>query len=91
MAGSGCENAEKVKQVEIISCYMNCYIENNVLILLLITYQILLEVDGDVDAAIEFLIAEQKTDSFSEENNSPCYDTNISYGKVFSLFLLHVK
>lgn len=54
MAGSGCENAEKVKQV-------------------------LLEVDGDVDAAIEFLIAEQETDSFSEENNSLCYGTNISY------------
>uniref|UniRef100_A0A6N2N7D3 OTU domain-containing protein n=1 Tax=Salix viminalis TaxID=40686 RepID=A0A6N2N7D3_SALVM len=53
MAGSGCENAEKVKQV-------------------------LLEVDGDVDAAIEFLIAEQETDSFSEENNSLCYDTNFS-------------
>ncbi|KAI5588773.1 OVARIAN TUMOR DOMAIN-containing deubiquitinating enzyme 7 isoform X8 [Populus trichocarpa] len=54
MAGSGCENAEKVKQV-------------------------LLEVDGDVDAAIEFLIAEQESDSFSAENNSLCSDTNISY------------
>ncbi|XP_073265100.1 OVARIAN TUMOR DOMAIN-containing deubiquitinating enzyme 7 isoform X3 [Populus alba] len=54
MAGSGCENAEKVKQV-------------------------LLEVDGDVDAAIEFLIAEQETDFFSAENNSLCSDTNISY------------
>jgi hypothetical protein len=37
MAGSGCENAEKVKQVEIVSCYMNCFIENNVPILLLIS------------------------------------------------------
>lgn len=54
MAGSGCENAEKVKQV-------------------------LLEVNGDVDAAIEFLIAEQESDSFSAENNSLCSDTNISY------------
>lgn len=38
MAGSGCENAEKVKQVEIVSSYMNCFIENNVPILLLISY-----------------------------------------------------
>ncbi|KAF9682378.1 hypothetical protein SADUNF_Sadunf05G0102800 [Salix dunnii] len=63
MAGSGCGNAEKVKQI-------------------------LLEVDGDVDAAIEFLIAEQETDSFSEENNSLCYDTNISYESALSLFFI---
>ncbi|CAK7337707.1 unnamed protein product [Dovyalis caffra] len=57
MAGSGCENAEKVKQV-------------------------LLEVDGDVDAAIEFLVAELQTDFFSAERDSLRCDTNISYGKV---------
>ncbi|KDO79147.1 hypothetical protein CISIN_1g030016mg [Citrus sinensis] len=40
MAGSGCENSEKVEEV-------------------------LLQVGGDVDAAIEFLIAEQGTEEYS--------------------------
>uniref|UniRef100_A0A803KY01 OTU domain-containing protein n=1 Tax=Chenopodium quinoa TaxID=63459 RepID=A0A803KY01_CHEQI len=43
MAGSGCDDAEKVKQV-------------------------LLQVDGDVDAATEFLIAEQEAGETLEEN-----------------------
>ncbi|XP_021897547.1 OTU domain-containing protein 3 isoform X3 [Carica papaya] len=50
MAGSGCENAEKVEQV-----------------------------DADVNAAIEFLIAEQGTEEYLADNSHPC-DADISYG-----------
>ncbi|KAK4262319.1 hypothetical protein QN277_027895 [Acacia crassicarpa] len=46
MAGSGCENAEKVEQI-------------------------LEQVNGDVDAAIEFLIAEQGTEESSTKSDSP--------------------
>ncbi|KAH9711999.1 OVARIAN TUMOR DOMAIN-containing deubiquitinating enzyme 7 [Citrus sinensis] len=48
MAGSGCENSEKVEEV------------------------VLLQVGGDVDAAIEFLIAEQgtETEEYSVKNNN---------------------
>ncbi|KAH9663655.1 OVARIAN TUMOR DOMAIN-containing deubiquitinating enzyme 7 [Citrus sinensis] len=45
MAGSGCENSEKVEEV-------------------------LLQVGGDVDAAIEFLIAEQGTEEYSVKSNN---------------------
>ncbi|XP_021659834.2 OVARIAN TUMOR DOMAIN-containing deubiquitinating enzyme 7 isoform X3 [Hevea brasiliensis] len=45
MAGSGCQNAEKVEQV-------------------------LLQVDGDADAAIEFLVAEREADDYSAENDT---------------------
>ncbi|KAH9711993.1 OVARIAN TUMOR DOMAIN-containing deubiquitinating enzyme 7 [Citrus sinensis] len=53
MAGSGCENSEKVEEV-------------------------LLQVGGDVDAAIEFLIAEQgtETEEYSVKNNN----AEMSYG-----------
>ncbi|XP_062101923.1 OVARIAN TUMOR DOMAIN-containing deubiquitinating enzyme 7 isoform X3 [Humulus lupulus] len=44
--GTGCENAEKIKEV-------------------------LLQVDGDVDAAIEFLVAEQGTEECSMRPDSP--------------------
>ncbi|CAL1372121.1 unnamed protein product [Linum trigynum] len=48
MAGSGCENIEKVEQV-------------------------LLQVHGDVDAAIEYLIAERESENYSIDNGSlPC-------------------
>ncbi|CAI0405769.1 unnamed protein product [Linum tenue] len=48
MAGSGCENIEKVEQV-------------------------LLQVHGDVDAAIEYLIAERESENYSVDNGSlPC-------------------
>nr|KYP44921.1 OTU domain-containing protein 3 [Cajanus cajan] len=45
MAGTGCENAEKVEQI-------------------------LEQVNGDVDAAIEFLIAEQETEECSADSDS---------------------
>eukprot|EP00256_Glycine_max_P069750 XP_025984345.1 OTU domain-containing protein 3-like [Glycine max] len=45
MAGTGCENAEKVEQI-------------------------LEQVNGDVDAAIEFLIAEQRTEECSANSDS---------------------
>ncbi|XP_065875928.1 OVARIAN TUMOR DOMAIN-containing deubiquitinating enzyme 7 isoform X2 [Euphorbia lathyris] len=49
MAGSGCDNAEKVEQV-------------------------LLQVDGDVGAAIEVLVAEQEADDYDAENDAlPCH------------------
>ncbi|KAH9663647.1 OVARIAN TUMOR DOMAIN-containing deubiquitinating enzyme 7 [Citrus sinensis] len=51
MAGSGCENSEKVEEV-------------------------LLQVGGDVDAAIEFLIAEQGTEEYSVKSNN----AEMSYG-----------
>ncbi|XP_044470042.1 OVARIAN TUMOR DOMAIN-containing deubiquitinating enzyme 7 isoform X6 [Mangifera indica] len=55
MAGTGCENAERVEQA-------------------------LLEVGGDTDAAIEFLIAEQGGDNYPVENNLlPCH-ADISHG-----------
>ncbi|KAJ0096596.1 hypothetical protein Patl1_28648 [Pistacia atlantica] len=55
MAGTGCENAERVEQV-------------------------LLEVGGDTDAAIEFLVAEQGAEDYTVENNlSPCH-MDISHG-----------
>ncbi|KAF7828702.1 OTU domain-containing protein 3 isoform X1 [Senna tora] len=46
MAGSGCENAEKVEQI-------------------------LVQVNGDVDAAIEFLIAEQEAEECSAKSDPP--------------------
>ncbi|KAF3438985.1 hypothetical protein FNV43_RR17260 [Rhamnella rubrinervis] len=55
IAGTGCENAEKVEQV-------------------------LVQVDGDVDAAIEFLVAEQGTEECSEQTDSPSNQTDASYG-----------
>ncbi|KAI6695205.1 hypothetical protein NL676_022915 [Syzygium grande] len=55
MAGSGCENIEKVEQT-------------------------LLQMYGDVDAAIEYLIAEQGIGDFSEETvRSPC-NADASHG-----------
>ncbi|GKU94778.1 hypothetical protein SLEP1_g8220 [Rubroshorea leprosula] len=51
MAGSGCENAEKVEQV-------------------------LLQVHGDADAAIEFLVAERETEEGAVENDSLSCNTN---------------
>lgn len=53
IAGTGCENAERVEQV-------------------------LREVDGDVNAAIEFLVAEQRTEDWSERPNSPSNQTDNS-------------
>uniref|UniRef100_A0A2N9FE21 OTU domain-containing protein n=1 Tax=Fagus sylvatica TaxID=28930 RepID=A0A2N9FE21_FAGSY len=55
MAGSGCENAEKVKQV-------------------------LGQVYGDVDAAIEFLIAEQGTEEYLVQTDSLPGQADTSYG-----------
>ncbi|KAK9012937.1 hypothetical protein V6N11_040967 [Hibiscus sabdariffa] len=55
MAGSGCENSEKVEQV-------------------------LLQVDGDVDAAIEFLVAEQGAEEGAAVNDSHTCHANGSYG-----------
>ncbi|KAF7851810.1 hypothetical protein BT93_L2655 [Corymbia citriodora subsp. variegata] len=55
MAGSGCENIEKVEQT-------------------------LLQMYGDVDAAIEYLIAEKGIEDFSEETvQSPC-NADASHG-----------
>ncbi|XP_048335478.1 OVARIAN TUMOR DOMAIN-containing deubiquitinating enzyme 7 isoform X2 [Ziziphus jujuba] len=58
IAGTGCEDAEKVEQV-------------------------LLQVDGDVDAAIEFLVAEQGTEECSvqtDAHDSPPINTDTSHG-----------
>ncbi|CAI0405767.1 unnamed protein product [Linum tenue] len=61
MAGSGCENIEKVEQV-------------------------LLQVHGDVDAAIEYLIAERESENYSVDNGSlPCQAHSFS---GMGLFLL---
>ncbi|XP_030975072.1 OVARIAN TUMOR DOMAIN-containing deubiquitinating enzyme 7 isoform X1 [Quercus lobata] len=57
MAGSGCENAEKVKQV-------------------------LGQVYGDVDAAIEFLIAEQGAEEYLVQTDSLPDQVDTSYGNV---------
>ncbi|CAJ1942853.1 unnamed protein product [Sphenostylis stenocarpa] len=51
MAGTGCENTEKVKQI-------------------------LEQVNGDVDAAIEFLIAEQGTEECAANSDSPSSQAN---------------
>lgn len=51
MAGSGCDDGEKVEQV-------------------------LLQVDGDVDAAIEFLIAEREAGETLEQNDVTCGNDN---------------
>lgn len=42
--------------------------------------QVLLQVDGDVDAAIEFLIAEQGAEECTAANNSLTCHANGSYG-----------
>nr|BAJ53192.1 JHL03K20.1 [Jatropha curcas] len=58
MAGSGCENVEKVEQFASIWDML----------------QVLLQVDGDVDAAIEFLGAERDAGYYLAENDSlPCH------------------
>ncbi|XP_075652820.1 OVARIAN TUMOR DOMAIN-containing deubiquitinating enzyme 7 isoform X2 [Castanea sativa] len=57
MAGSGCENAEKVKQV-------------------------LGQVYGDVDAAIEFLIAEQGAEEYPVQTDSLPDQVDTSYGNA---------
>lgn len=47
---------------------------------IVLSYQVLVQVDGDVDAAIEFLVAEQGTEEFSEQTDSPSNKTDTSYG-----------
>ncbi|XP_017976184.1 PREDICTED: OTU domain-containing protein 3 isoform X2 [Theobroma cacao] len=42
--------------------------------------QVLLQVDGDVDAAIEFLVAEQGTEDYAAENDSLTCHVDGSYG-----------
>ncbi|KAG5028749.1 hypothetical protein JHK87_012263 [Glycine soja] len=59
MAGTGCENAEKVEQI-------------------------LEQVNGDVDAAIEFLIAEQRTEECSA--NSDSLPSQANTHKTFNCF-----
>lgn len=44
----------------------------------LVLNQVLREVDGDVNAAIEFLVAEQRTEEWSERPNSPSNQTDNS-------------
>ncbi|XP_021274696.1 OTU domain-containing protein 3 isoform X3 [Herrania umbratica] len=42
--------------------------------------QVLLQVDGDVDAAIEFLVAEQGTEDYAAESDSLTHHVDGSYG-----------
>ena len=50
--------------------------------------QVLLDVDGDVDAAIEFLVAEQGTEEPSVRADSPsnCTDNSPCNGQYVSFF-----
>lgn len=56
-----------------------------------LSYQVLVQVDGDVDAAIEFLVAEQGTEECSEQTDLPSNKTDTSYGngRLVLLLLLH--
>lgn len=47
---------------------------------LVVLLQVLLQVDGDVDAAIEFLIAEQGAEECTAANDSLTCHANGSYG-----------
>ncbi|XVE87092.1 hypothetical protein DITRI_Ditri18aG0088400 [Diplodiscus trichospermus] len=49
--------------------------------------QVLLQVDGDVDAAIEFLIAEQGTDECTAANDSLTHHADGSYGNGWSVYV----
>lgn len=92
MAGTGCENTEKVEQVkkahaflclyayclvwliflfQEISCSLLSFLEiYNLTYIMPSLSQILEQVNGDVDAAIEFLIAEQDTEECSTNSYS---------------------
>lgn len=48
---------------------------------MLTPFQVLLQVGGDVDAAIEFLIAEQGTEEYSVKSNN----AEMSYGNIQSV------
>lgn len=58
---------------------------------MLISYQVLLQVDGDIDAAIEFLIAEREADDNSAENDSLQCHADTSYGNVWSVILTPIE
>ncbi|XP_052300437.1 OVARIAN TUMOR DOMAIN-containing deubiquitinating enzyme 7 isoform X4 [Citrus sinensis] len=75
MAGSGCENSEKVE--EVINC-IQFLLSGNFIVLhySVNVLNVLLQVGGDVDAAIEFLIAEQGTEEYSVKSNN----AEMSYG-----------
>lgn len=58
---------------------------------MLILFQVLLEVGGDTDAAIEFLVAEQGAEDYTVENNlSPCH-MDISHGNGQSVYLAYSR
>lgn len=48
---------------------------------MLISFQVLLQVGGDVDAAVEFLVAEQAAEIYSGINN----DADTSHGNGLSV------
>lgn len=50
----------------------------------------MVQVDGDVDAAIEFLVAEQATEEHEEPSESTLCDVDSSFGNVrSSIFLIY--
>ena len=51
----------------------------------LVLLQVLLQVDGDVDAAIEFLVAEQGTEEYTAANDSLTCEADGSYGNAWSV------
>lgn len=72
MAGSGCESREKVEQVQKVhSLFMFFLLPeiNNLTCKKNSLLQILEQVNGDVGAAIEFLIAEQGAEECSSNSN----------------------
>lgn len=53
--------------------------------------QVLVQVDGDVDAAIEFLVAEQAAEEYEEPTNSALCHFDSSFGNVKSSIFLFCR
>ena len=105
MAGTGCENAEKVEQVKWVHALFMLFacvawhisVKPDLLLVAVFSTkfnslpyiqsmpslsQILEQVNGDVDAAIEFLIAEQGTEECSANSDSLPNQAN-TCGNIF--------
>ena len=60
--------------------------------MLFVWWQVLVQVDGDVDAAIEFLVAEQAAEEHKEPTESTLCHIDSSFGNFrLSIFFLSRK
>ncbi|XP_076936487.1 OVARIAN TUMOR DOMAIN-containing deubiquitinating enzyme 7-like isoform X2 [Bidens hawaiensis] len=71
--GRSANDAIKLESIKTVKAGSGCEDEEKI-------QQVLLQVDGDVDAAIEFIIAGQGTEDYLSENNGVTCSVDDSYG-----------